>query len=89
MKKINVAEGEKINNIFDFAKIFTTLNVNQKSAVLKNIGECLKTKTGMDNKPMTPRQIVTIEGLNAWCLVNIMVGEEICPVSKLSSYIKK
>lgn len=88
MKKVNVAKGKTLNNVQDFAKIFTTLTIDQKTAVLKNIGKCLESKVGMDNKIMTPGQILTLAGLNAWCLVNIMVGEELCPASNLSSYIK-
>lgn len=87
-RKVNVAKGKTVNNIVDFAKVFTGLSLNQKQLVLKNIKEASAQRFAPDGSKWTDRQKIEMAGLEAWCLVNIMIGDELCPWENVLSYVK-
>ena len=87
MKK-NVANKKTINNIKDFSVVFNGLTVSQKVEVLKNIDTTLTTGKSPNGLQLKDSEKIALAGLQSWCMVNLMVGDDLCPPSALLTYIK-
>lgn len=87
-KRVNVAKGKKINNFVDFAKVFTKLNVDQKTEVIKNLENTLATGKSPSGIEVKECERASTEKLKAWCTLNLMVGEELAPAKDIMSHFK-
>lgn len=85
-KLVNVAKGKKVNSTLDFCKVFGSLNVEKKTGVIKNLQKSLDTGTTISGKPLKEQEKPAVKQLLAWCTVNLMVGNELCPPETLNQY---
>lgn len=85
-KIINVAKGKVVNTTLDFANIFSGLNVEQKTAVLKNLNTALETGLTPSGIKAKETELTALRQPCAWCMTNILIGNELCPHSSLKNY---
>lgn len=85
-KRVNVAKGKKVKTILDAAKVFNKLNVEQKTAVIKNLDKALEERISPNGLKVEDKDIPATKQLRAWCMVNLMVGNELCPPENLHLY---
>lgn len=71
----------------EFATLVSTMTVAQKQKSLSKIRQAIDSKIDPEGNPITT--LSTLEALiqlSAWLQVNIVVGNELCPPSKLKTY---
>ena len=86
-KFVNLAKGEKITTTADFAKVFSKLNVDHKTKVIKNLRTTLETGFSPHNQfKLLDKERAATKQLLAWCSVNLLVGDELCPPENINQY---
>jgi hypothetical protein len=85
-KHVNLAKGKKIKTTYDFAKVYDKLNVDNKAKVINNIKDTLAKGVSPRGTKILESERKATEQLLAWCGVNLMVGNELCPPENLNQY---
>lgn len=85
-KRINVAAGKTVNTPADFAKVFNDLNVDQKTATIKNLDKAIDTGLSPSGIKLSDKDRRSTEQLRSWCLMNLFVGDELAPPESLKLY---
>lgn len=85
----DVAKGKKIDTTLDFCKIFGDLDVTKKTAVIKNLDTALETGVSISGKVMPETERGFVHQLRAWCMMNLLVGNELCPPETYINYSKQ
>lgn len=82
----NVAKGKKVTTTADFVKVFSTLTLDQKMAVCKNMNTVLESGVNPSGKKLTEQERPALEQLSRWAGVNVLIGNELCPPESLHQY---
>jgi len=83
---LTLEQRKKIKTPMDTAVAFNKLNVNYKIEVIKNLQNSIDTMKSPSGIDVRPQDVPALKQLLAWCNVNLLVGDEMCPPETLDQY---
>lgn len=86
VKRQNIAKGKRVNTTLDFCKVFGTLSVDNKMAVIKNMESTVASNMSPGGVVLKPEEREAMKQLIRWAGVNLFVGNELCPPESLKQY---